>query len=406
MAAISNKRRIPLRCAFALAALLILPLACCTSFKPLDHRFAKAVDAIPTSMQNWSQESRETRSLLDRYRPRIFIAPGSYHPVDFYNEYLPETRLISIDGLVVAEPPGRDLLVDLQRSPDHYLDYLVEPQQALDLTGASKTSPAIYGRIYTDTLKPDRELIFLKYSLVFPYSGIAADTDGWKGGASRLLGSPEAWHELDIHGAIHIILDGRNRTPLGVLIAQHNHHRTFLAGRDFVWPADDRVPFGFAYLSNEPYLLRPDDPPRRSERSIGDPRTLAYLVGRHDDAPVSAGFDRVFSPEGGAEEVQTRLVLLPHDDPLYTSRMPLGARRKALGLVELFFFSGPPGIDYYAFGQLKNLADLAAFADIDPTDDTFFELKDEHFQDFKDVDFGPILEHQRQRFHQALGKSR
>jgi hypothetical protein len=400
MPAKTHIRRILLRGALLSLALLLLPLACCTNYKPLDYRFAKAVDSIPTSMQSWPRENAATRGLLERYRPRIFIAPDSYRPLDFYRDYLPDTRLVTIDGDVIAEPPTREQLVELQRSPDHYLDYLIEPDDAL--TNRSDQPPAIYGRVYTDTLKPDRELIFLKYSLVFPYSGIAADTDGWKGGVARLLGSPKAWHELDIHGAIHVILDGKTRQPLGILLAQHNHQRTFLAGRDFEWPPDDRVPFVFAYLSNEPYLLRPDDPPQRSERSIGDPRTLAYLVGRDDNAPISAGFDRVFTPDGGAEEIETRLKMLPHDDPLYTSWMPLGARRKALSLVELFFFSGPPGIDYYAFGDLKNLADLAAFADIDPNDDTFFELKDKHYQDFKDVDFEPILKHQRQRFYDAL----
>lgn len=400
MPTFSHYRRILDRPVFVALALLTLALTCCTSYPPLDHRFAKAVDAIPVSMQNWSQDSAETRALLEQYRPRIHIAPNSYQPMDFYRDYLPETRLLHIDGEVIAQPPTHEQLEELQRSPNHYLDYLIAPDDAL--ANPPKRQPAIYGRIYTDTLKPDRELIFLKYNLAFPFSGIAADTDGLKSGAARLLGSPKAWHELDIHGAIHIILDGRTRQPLGILLAQHNHHRTFLAGRDFEWPADNRVPFVFAYLSNEPYLLRPDDPPKRSERCIGDPRTLAYLVGRGDDAPISAGFDRVFTPDGGAEEIETGLELLPHDDPLYTSWMPLGARRKALGLVELFFFSGPPGIDYYAFGALKNLADLTAFADIDPDDDTFFDLKDQHFQGFKDVDFEPILRHQRGRFHEAL----
>jgi len=397
----SRKRKTLLRCALLLLCLLLIPLACCSNFKPLDHRFAKAVDAIPTSMRAWPQNEARTRSLLDRFRPRLHLAPDSYRPLDFYQTYLPDTRLVTVDGEVIAQPPTREQLITLKRSADHYLDYLIPPEEALDRKNSGTPAP-VYGRIYSDTLKPDLDLIFLKYSVVFPYSGLAADTDGIKGTAARLLGSPKAWHELDIHGAIHVILDAKTEKPLGLLIAQHNHHRTFLVGRDFDWPADDRVPIVFAYLSNEPYLLRSTDLAQRSERSIGDPRTLAYLVGRDDNAPLSAGFDRVITPAGGAEEIETELQLLPLDDPLYTSWMPLGARRKALNLVELFFFSGPPGIDYYAFGDLKNLADLAAFSDIDPDDDTFFELKDQHFKDFKDVDFKPILNHQRKRFYRQL----
>ena len=372
----------------------------CSTFEPDDQRFAKSVAAASSSMLEWPQGEARTRLLLERYRPRLFVAPGSYRPLDFYRDYLPDTELVTIAGDVVAAPPSREQLVEFERSAEHYLDYLVPPDEAL--ARKFEMRPPIYGRVYTDTLKPDRELIFLKYSVVFPYSGLAADTGGLKGGAARLLGQPKAWHELDIHGAIHVILDGENQRPLGILLAQHNHHRVFLVGRDFEWPSDDRVPIVFAYLSNEPYLLRPDDPAQRSERSIGDPRSLAYLFGRENKAPLSAGYDRVITPKGGAEEIETKLELLPLDDPLYTSWMPLGARRKALGVVELFFFSGPPGIDFYAPGALKNLADLSAYSDIDPGDDEFFELKDEHFKDFGDADFEPILEHQRKRLYDAL----
>jgi len=401
MADSSGKRKQTLlRCALALLAMLLLPLACCSNFKPLDHRFAKAVDAVPTSMNTWQQDDPRTGALLQRFQPRFYFSPQSYRPIDFYRDYLPETRLVSIDGTTVSQPPSREQLIAHKHSADHYLDYLIPPGEALASTGTGV--PPVYGRIYSDTLAPDRELLFLKYSVVFPYSGLAADTGGFKGAAARLLGSPEAWHELDIHGAIHVILDARTEQPIGVLIAQHNHHRTFLAGRDFEWPADNRVPIVFAHLSNEPYLLRPTDPARRSERSIGDPRTLAYLVGREDNAPMSAGHDRVITPSGGAEEIEARLELLPLDDPLYTSWMPLGARRKALCVVELFFFSGPPGIDYYAFGDLKNLADLAAYSDIAADDDTFFELKNQHFKEFQNVDFTPILKHQRKRFYGEL----
>jgi len=211
-----------------------------------------------------------------------------------------------------------------------------------------------------------------------------------------LLGSPDAWHELDIDGAIHIILDEQSRQPVGALIAQHNHHRTFVVGLDFEWPDDDRLPVAFAAISNEPYLLRTSDPAERSERSIGDPRALAYLVGREKHQPLNGGLDRVVSPKGGAEEIETSLTLLPHDDPLYTSWMPLGARRKALGLVELFYFSGPLGIDYYTIGGLKKLANLSAYSYIDPADDEFFRPKDRHFVSFEQADFEPILQHQTQ----------
>ena len=57
---------------------------------------------------------------------------------------------------------------------------------------------------------------------------------------SRLIGDPHGWHELDIHCAIHIILEGNTHQPLGVLLAQHNHHRIFLADLTAFWFIDPK----------------------------------------------------------------------------------------------------------------------------------------------------------------------
>ena len=264
--------------------------------------------------------------------------------------------------------------------------------------------PEIYGRIYSDNLiSGDLKipLIFLKYSPVFPYSGLPAGIRGIKRLGSYLVGNPHGWHELDIHGAIHIVLDGYTHQPLVVLLAQHNHHRIYLAGKDFKWPDDNRISISFSQYSNEPYLLK-DHSLYRLERTVGNPMNIAYLFGVTDKAPLGAGLDKIFSKKGGAREVSSKLVLLPLTDPLYKAWIPLGNIEKIWGIWKTWYRRGPPGIDFYTIGSLKNLADLTAFWFIDPNDQLFFTLLEENFRSFDDYDLTEVLIHQRHRLAKAL----
>ena len=72
---------------------------------------------------------------------------------------------------------NREMLKDIQFSPNLYLDYRVSVQAARRLA-LSDVHPEMYGRIYTDVMSTDTgqmTLVFLKYSLVFPYSGLPSE---------------------------------------------------------------------------------------------------------------------------------------------------------------------------------------------------------------------------------------
>jgi hypothetical protein len=367
--------------------------------------FIKDVASSPSRMGNWPQESPITLQLLKKFKPRIFVAPKSYIPISFYRDYLVQcvVRQRKNSSTTQYQKVSRTILQDVQFSSKLYLDYRVSAPTARDFE-VKDVHPEIYGRIYTDILtSSDLEipLIFLKYSPVFPYSGLPAEIGRMKRLGSRLIGDPYGWHELDIHGAIHIILEGNTHRPLGVLLAQHNHHRVFLAGKDFKWPDDNRVSISFSQYSNEPYLMK-DDAPYRLERTIGNPMNISCLFGVTDKAPLGAGLDKVFSKNGGALELPVNLVLLPLDDPLYTAWIPLGNIEKIWGFWKTWYRRGPPGIDFYTFGPLKNLADLTAFWFIDPKDQRFFALLEENFHDFDDYDLAPVLIHQHQQLAKAL----
>ena len=96
------------------------------------------------------------------------------------------------------------------------------------------------------------------------------------------------------------------------------------------------------------------------------------------------------------------MILLSLDDPLYTAWIPLGNIEKIWGFWETWYRRGPPGIDFYTLGALKNLADLSAFWFIDPTDKDFFRLVEKDFDDLENYDLVPALAHQRRRLATSL----
>ena len=367
--------------------------------------FIKDVESYTSRMGNWTQESTHTLKLLKKFKPRIFVAPKSYIPISFYRDYLLQcmVRQRKKSHTTEYQQVSREILQAIQFSPNLYLDYNVSARTARRFE-VKDVHPEIYGRIYTDILASGNHkipLIFLKYSLIFPYSGLPAEIGSMKRLGSHLIGDPHGWHELDIHGAIHIVLDGNTHQPLGVLLAQHNHHRIYLAGKDFKWPDNNRVSISFSQYSNEPYLMKGNSS-YRLERTVGNPMNISYLFGVTDKAPLGAGSDKIFSKKGGAREVQSELVLLPLSDPLYRAWIPLGNIEKIWGLWKTWYRRGPPGIDFYTIGALKNLADLTAFWFIDPGDEKFFALLEENFRNFDDYDLTPVLIHQRQRLAKSL----
>jgi hypothetical protein len=187
------------------------------------------------------------------------------------------------------------------------------------------------------------------------------------------------------------------------MLAQHNHHRVFLRERNFDWPEDNRVSISMAQYSNEPYLL-PVSETVRLERTVGNPLYVEYLFGISNDAPLTAAYDKVFSRRSGAREISVGLELLPLDDALYTAWIPLGDRKRILGIWETWYMRGPPGIDFYTFGPLKNLSDLMAFWFVNPGDHTYFELVKKNFKSFDDYDLRPILSHQGEELSTGLSQ--
>lgn len=239
----------------------------------------RAYRCLPTASD---QSDEAARRLLLRFRPRIVVAPGVSWPIDFYRDYLPYAMLRDADqtGRIIATQVTREVLRNEMDQPHLYLDVRHAPD-----TRREGRTPVVYGRLYHESVSLfdgegaviNRRLTFLKYNVVFARSGLPAGLPWSYEQTLRLMRlDPDDWHQLDNFCAVHIVLDEHD-SPIAVLLAQHNHHRTYLIGRDLPLPADERLVFAAAQRSNELYPNREEGTPQR-HRTIPWAGYLEYLL--------------------------------------------------------------------------------------------------------------------------------
>lgn len=358
------------------------------------------------SEDDFGRETEESdRLLLERFKPRVIVSPVGLLPVDFYEFYLPNTvvRDLSRRRRIIKRSPDRDYLKRIERNKRYYLDYTGPMFPCED--DCKNYVATGYGMVYREKVNlrtgdgKAREIaiVVLKYSFVFPYSGLPAELGFLKEAAARLAADPVKWHELDIHGAVQIILNEQEK-PMALLLAQHNYFRSYVIGKDIRWPEDDHIPVCFAERSNEPYPCHAETSPK-NYRTVGNPMHIAYVIdGR--SPPMTAGKDKVYGIEGG-REVSYRLKFLPDKDPLCVSWIPLGDRQKLL-FFDSFYRKGPPGIDLNTWPEVKKYGDIMQFWYIRDDDREDADLMQTAFKSFTDVDFETVLNHNGSRLYQDL----
>ncbi len=360
----------------------------------------------------------DDKSLLRKYRPRLILPPGGRYPIDFYRDYLPFTVMRRYpEKTIVAEHVTPDMLKANQGNTWVYLDLQLDRFRAaglgrqLHLTeqqdSDQEESPAVYGRVYRETVtfpKGDgdlipRDLIFLKYSTVFATSGLTANLPRGFESLLRVMGLDlEDWHELDNFGAIYVVLDEKE-IPIAAMLAQHNHHRTYLVGKDISLPIDARMAFDIALRSNEIYPASYHTGPAK-HRAVRRTLYMKYLLSG-EDPPLFRGYDITYGVRAGGKEISYDLAFLSPCDPFYTARMMLGEPRPFLG--RNIGRNGPPGADYYAIPPLLPLGNLLKFSylrDGDPDDiamiDRAIDLEK------RKIDVVKIMEHGGRRFYHDL----
>ena len=358
------------------------------------------------------------KKLLHKYRPRLVLPPGGQYPIDFYRDYLPYTILRRYPGgMVMIERVTPEALRANQHNPSAYLDLQLDRFRAAGLqrwVGFERDNcvneehrPAVYGRVYREAVTfPDgsggevsRNFTFLKYNVVFATSGLPARLPTGFETFLKLAGFDlNDWHQLDNFVAIHLALDEKER-PVGVILAQHNHHRTYMVGRDVALPADGRMIFDIAFRSNEVYLDSQDSFPLE-HRVARWTLYMKYLLSG-EDAPFLRGYDLTYGIHAGGKEVPYDLVFLSPCDPFYTATMMLGKPRP------LLWWSigrdGPPGADYYEIPSLLPLGNLLKFSylhDGDPDDVAMIQRSIDVKR--KKIDVPRIMEYGGTRFYHDL----
>ena len=289
------------------------------------------------------------KDLAVRYMPRIWIHPESWQPIDF-DDYLAKSRLVrkSDRKVLITAPSIRDLMA---------LDYEEQCTVHLETEAVAPRDPApIYIQVFHDQNPADEthQWIYIKYNLVFDWSGLAAKIS-WlsRFGAWLSGGDLRRWHRLDIHLAAILAFDDAHQLRM-LTLAQHNHQQTFLAGIDF--PPNQKPLLAAAVRSNELYLDDGGTLPS-THRVVPFFTDVAYLIDPAEK-PLFWAIDITYGRNAGGKEVRLNPVFLEIGHPLADFAGLLAPPRRLLGVY--IGRDGPPGYNYYALPAYIPLVDFAA----------------------------------------------
>lgn len=330
---------------FLLSSVVITQAADCDKFvslvKPAKDAYMKEHRIYPIP------ESAKTLAL--QFMPRLWVHPQSWQPIAF-EDYLARARIVdNSDGRVVMQhPTWRDLakLTDEEQCRVH-----------LDAPEVTAHNPApLYIQVFRDEdpANPAEQWTYIKYNLVFDWSGLAAEVS-WLSHAGVLLsgGRSDRWHRLDIHLAAIMAFDRAQRLRL-LTLAQHNHQQTYLPGRDF--PPDTAPHLVAAFRSNEFYLDGGQTIPVY-HRVVPFFNDVAYLIDAARKPRLWAR-DVTYGRNAGGREVNLRPVFLEPGHPLADFAGLLAPPRRFLGIY--IGRDGPPGYNYYAPPAYIPLVNFAA----------------------------------------------
>ncbi len=322
--------------------------------------------------QPLSSPDDHDKELLRRFSPRLILPPGGRYPTDFYRDYLPYTLLRRYkDNAVIKDEVTQADLQAYQEDTSVYLDldkkrFLtagLDQRVGEDKGGPfDRRRPVVYGRVYREKVelldeKSDPHIydfIFLKYNVVFAISGLPAELPWGLRTLLWLAGlDPDDWHELDNFVAVHVVLDDKER-PVAIMLAQHNHHRSYLVGKDIPLPEDGHIPFNGALRSNEIYQAS-DAPNPVRHRVAPWSIYMKYLLSG-EDPPFTRGEDVTYGVKAGGIEVKYDLTFLSPCDPFYMAKIMLGEPRPFFG--RYIGRDGPPGADYYNIPELLPLGSI------------------------------------------------
>ena len=132
---------------------------------------------------------------------------------------------------------------------------------------------------------------------------------------------------------------------------------------------------------------------------MGNPNKIEFVLG--GKAPfLDGGYDLVKAKQNSVEQ-KLQLKFLPSRDPLYTSWIALGDKKKIFGIIPSFFRNGPPGINMNTSPKLKKYTDIAKvwyFLEGDSKQIALFN----QMGSFADPNIEPLLEYNGGRLWEAI----
>ena len=378
---------------FLLLVLVLLIVNCSRDTQELEKLF----EQLTYSQSEWSERDYGIKAephledLLKMHAPSFWIQEKACGPMDFYTQYVPLLKIwrngeqVGFGSRANLKKYERDFSVSYRITdpPDCVKDqkpplYAYAWQESMELLDGKKVPIKV-----------------LKYAFTFYKSGLPAHLGFIQG--LGLFGHNDFWHYLDIHGAVFFMLDQNDRI-FAIVLAQHNHFRTFIVGRD-VTPGK-AIDICFASRSNEPYLCSdssdkfPTAPTWQSMRFIMTGKGKPFL-GAYDLVPR----------KNKAVRISYFLEFLPQKDPLISSWVPLGPEIKIWGIFSSFFRRSPPGMAIFTSPALMPFSKTAQYFYFDPDNQDAFKIHEENMDDFANPSVEPVLSINRCHFLATLKKN-
>ena len=213
---------------FYLFALIMMVQSCSS---PKNETFIKFFESLTYKNSEWREDDFGTpvkekdKTLLEEHKPKFWISKRSCGPMDFYKQFLP---LLKIKGSKSEEEITRAHLKRNERQLK--ISYIIDDAPKC----ISSQNPPLYSYAWLEEMEINNgktiPIKVLKYAFSFYKSGLP-EKQTFLQSFSSLLGRQDHWHYLDIHGAIFYLLNPKNKL-IAVVLAQHNHFRSFVIGVD------------------------------------------------------------------------------------------------------------------------------------------------------------------------------
>ena len=343
------------RCRFFLLGFLVggLFLSGCSSVSNLCRGFTELVE--PARASYFSEHriyplNSALEQLAQKYKPRLIVHPMGLKPIDF-SDYMASSFLVNITN------QHKTHLLPLNVARADFSDQCNLYVESTQQTISSHPPYPWYVQIFRGKAPGDidEQWTYIKYNIVFDWSGLAVDM-GWmsRAGIFLLGADPTKWHRLDVHTTVIIAVDEEGVQRF-VTINQHNYARTYLGGRDY--DMNKTIVVTAALHSNELYLDQGWEEPQRFN-VVRFYDSIPYLISG-EDKPRFTAADIVWGIQAGGTEVATKIDIIDPSYPLAAFAGLLAPPNRLWGRVYIGR-DGPMGYDYYSLPSAVPFDRLAA----------------------------------------------